>query len=436
MKMKFYFGVMALFITLLFAGCFEFVDAESGVLTELGTISKDLWGEWIRMDTGDTWYIGNNYISGSGSSNVILSKQSEKVIEVSDSGRKYYLYASRTANASFSGMVAGVESNNASFSGMVAGVESNLRAIGRPVAGGKGWLDVVVKDLNSGDQKITKTDEDGKFAVDNAIPGDNYEITPEGGIPTVVTPIADGDDIGTITITNDVNFKTTIKPRSSSLDMTRLYVDINSYELDIEVENTGTADCYAATYNLDFPDDLIAESVPESTILGTIEPGKKKTIEIKVKCQPVQNEYEYKKIGVIINDPISGKTWDDSISVKFNKAPVNFNIRSNKPVSGIVIAPTAKAYPFNNVTSAKLEVPWSTKDYLIVFSGATADTEATYSLGIDVMPDSDFNALRNPGIYEPNNTEHTATRIMNQEKIMSYLHKNDIDYYKVNLGPR
>jgi hypothetical protein len=179
---------------------------------------------------------------------------------------------------------------------------------------------------------------------------------------------------------------------------------------------------------------LIAESVPDSKIFGTIEPGKTKTLDIKVRCSQIQNEYEYKKIGITITDPIIDKTWDDSVSLKFHKSPVNLNIRANSAVSGVVIAPTGQAYTFRNVTTATFSMPWSTQDYLVVFSGATADTEATYSLGIGVMPDTNYSDFSDTANYEPNDTENTAKKISMQDKIMSYLHKHDIDYYKVNLG--
>jgi hypothetical protein len=48
--------------------------------------------------------------------------------------------------------------------------------------------------------------------------------------------------------------------------------------------------------------------------------------------------------------------------------------------------------------------------------------------------DSNFDSFVDTGSYEQNNTENAAAAIGIQDKIMSYLHKNDIDYYKVNLG--
>ena len=391
--------------------------------------AKEYWGEWLRMDTGEKWYISGGSITINGrewesSKTPALTKQSSRVVEVREDGRAYYLYASRVANASFTGRVEAFDQSPLPHSA----------AGGRAAAGGKGWIDVVVKDLDNGSSTTVKTDGDGKFTVPESIPGDDYQVIPQGGTPVVVTPAGDGDDVGTITISSGLNFKTSIKPKSNTTDMTRLYANMNAYELIIVVENTGTIDCTAATFQLDFDDGLALESVPASQILGTIEPGKKKEIPVTVRCSQIQNEYEYKKIGVTITDPISDREWQDSVSLKWHRGRVNFNIKANHAVSGVIIAPTAQAYSFRDVTSATLTMPWSVRDYLVVFSGATADTEVVYSLGIDVTPDSDFNAFSDTGNYEPNNTENNSSSIAAQSKIMSYLHKNDIDYYKVSLG--
>ncbi|MDR0643322.1 MAG: hypothetical protein LBG05_00210, partial [Treponema sp.] len=77
----------------------------------VGRYAKELWGEWLRMDTGDKWYLSDNAVkinNQTASITASLVKQSERVIEVTDGGRKYYLYASRVANARFTGSVANV----------------------------------------------------------------------------------------------------------------------------------------------------------------------------------------------------------------------------------------------------------------------------------------------------------------------------------------
>ncbi|MDR1251361.1 MAG: hypothetical protein LBK62_04250 [Treponema sp.] len=417
-----------IFAVLLFflVGCENFFKSNENTGENSNTpvkYSKEFYGEWLRMDAGETWYITSGVIKINGytsSKTVSMIKQSSRVIEVTEGGRKYYLYASRVANTSFTGKIAGFQQNAQSV---------------RVVGGGIGGIGVTISNLNDKANTLTATtDSNGNYTANDIIPGDEYEITPEGGTPVTVTPHGDGDDVGTVTITSGLNFKTSIRPKSTSLDISRLYANMNAYELVMEIENTGTVDCTAATYQLEFASDLIAESVPASQILGTVEPEKRKGIEIKVRCLPIHDEYEYKKIGITINDPISNRTWQDSVSLRFHKAPVNFNIRSNNAVSGVIIAPTAQAYPFRNKTSDTLSMPWSTGDYLVVFSGATADTEAVYSLGIDIMPDNDFNSFTDTANFESNDTEITAAPVDIQTKIMSYLHKNDIDYYKVTMG--
>jgi hypothetical protein len=77
-------------------------------------------------------------------------------------------------------------------------------------------------------------------------------------------------------------------------------------------------------------------------------------------------------------------------------------------------------------------MPWSSSGYLVVFSGATVETEAAYALGVNgFIPysDSDFSSFIDMGRYEPNGTEQTAA-VLTTDSMMAYLHKNDVDFYR------
>jgi hypothetical protein len=427
----------ALFFVLFFlAECS--VDPASGTLHEVYKYPQELWGEWIRMDTGDTWYITSNYLEGKSLSNIKLSRKSDNVIEITEEKNggsaggegKYYLYASRIPNGSFDGTIVGDNT------GGIYSINGS-----RSMAG-IGSINVTATNLNNKANEITtQTDQDGHFTADGIIPGDEYEVT-AGGQSTTVTPNTNGENIGIVTLTGGVNFKTSIAPQLSGTDMMLLYAGAVEHKFNISIENTGTADCLAATYELQFPDGLDILSVPPSQILGTIEPGKKKTIPITVSCPFVSREFEYKTIGVAVADNINKKTWDDSVSIKFNRMQVDFYVKSDNAVSGIIIVPTGKAYHFktsysynSGYYSASVAVPQYPMDFLVAFSGANADTEAVYSLGINTDADSDFSSFSDLGNNEPlNNEEETAPLLGMGNKIISYLHKNDIDYYKVNLG--
>jgi len=58
-------------------------------------------------------------------------------------------------------------------------------------------------------------------------------------------------------------------------------------------------------------------------------------------------------------------------------------------------------------------------------------------MGINVTPDTNFIDFWDTSAHEPNDTEAQAYVIdaRTEPKIMSYLHLNDIDYFKVNLDP-
>jgi hypothetical protein len=412
--------------------------------------NQEFWGEWIGIQgetasigpqslTGRTWYISANEIAidgkkpnsyGSILNNLELSRLSNNVVKVDASGpyekSVIYLYASRIRNAAFSGSVVDPD-----------GVSPSSRAIS-----GLGNIQVTITNLaNAVDSATATTDAAGNFTAANIIAGDTYTVSASAQSAEVM-PNVDGDNVGAITIAEGVNFKATIAPTSSTVDMMRLYANGTAYQLNIEIANTGSMDATATTYSIAAKNGLQIVSGAENGILGSIEPGKKKNIPIAVACNSIQDECEFKTIDVRIKD-INNKTWDDLVSLRFNKTPVTFFIRSEsgKQIQGVVIAPTGKAFPF--ITSSQyaltymtqLTLPWSTSDYLVVFCGASTNTETIYSLGINAMPSSKFSEFTDAANYESNDTESSAAVINTQDRIMSYLHKNDFDYYRIKLGP-
>jgi hypothetical protein len=357
------------------AGCDVLPPEEEDPSTSGASLySKEFWGEWLRMDTGEKWYISSGAIKIDGSASsktVYLSKQSNKVVEVTDGERKYYLYASRVANTSFTGRIAGIG-------------QAALSA--RSAAGGIGGIGVTISQLNDlANTVAATTNADGDFTAEGIIPGEDYVVTPEGGQPTTVSPSADGDDIGTVTIPDGlVNFKASISAG------TAIRYPNTRYDFTLSIKNTGTEDCKAATFQLDFDSELYVISEPASLILGTIEPGKEKEIPITVMCKPFSSDYEFRKIGVTITDTRNNTTWNDSVSIKFSNEKesyrIKFNISAKSAVSGVIVTPSSGVYRFNKTTSTSLSIPWSPQDYLVVFSGATADTETAYSFAANVTP--------------------------------------------------
>jgi len=441
-------GYACLFIMILFAAC----SAPTGALNEVYLYPKELWGEWIRMDTGNTWYIASNYITTSDSKdNITIQKQSGNVIKVTKTTSAntsiFYLYASRILNGSFSGSVAGMDN--------VRSIINSRAAVG---GSGLGGINVTISNRKDKANEVkATTDDNGNFTAEGVIPGDSYEIIGNGfSIP--VYPNNSGEDVGTVTVTDGANLITSIRPQatyttsSEYYDMMRLYPGTD-YKLKIVVENVGTGDCRAALYELKLPENLVIVSTNESSTaipidntrgtLSTIEPGKSGEIYITVRCNGITDEYEHLNIGIETKDR-SGKTWHDSVSLKFNEEKVNFRVFANKQVRGIVIVPNVKAYYFTtsysnvtnigNIHNATVQVPKYSDDYLIVFSGATANTESIFSLAVDGVPNSDFSAIYDFwDKFVTNTSEENVADIDAEETITAYLEKNEILYFRVSF---
>jgi uncharacterized repeat protein (TIGR02543 family) len=416
--------------------------------------AETYWGEWVRIDTGDTWYISGNMIKVNGnesSINPTLTRQSAQVTRVTGSGDPYFLIASRTANATLRGKVILMD-NSSSGSASVA---RSLGSIPPYIA---------VSDPAQPEKQPVTVQPDpvtGEFDTSGWIPGNSLEVTIEDygtPIPVPPLPVPPPDDtyippvVPIPVVTEGVNLKVSLRLQDSAEDSTRLYADMTSLDFVLEVENIGTEDCTAATYAIEHDSAYLTVYDPApNRRLGTLTPKKeggttyKKSIPLTITSRPLPGDSALQdvEIGVKINDTIAGKTWNDSVSIRYNRAEIPFHIYSERPVQGIVKVPGGKTHHFRTSEASYGEcsytmyLPWSKADYFVIFSGATAATESAYSLGINTTPSRAFSVFEDTGIYEPNNDEDHAVLIESSDSIMAYLHGGsnaDIDYYRINLG--
>ena len=407
----------------LLAGC---LDPTSGTLYEKYKYPVEWWGEWIRVDTGKAWYIASNYLDGnSAPETLIMERQSANVIKVIDGSREYYLLASRMPNSSISGTV---------VNDSMTGIDD---------------AEVIITNLKDKANEIrVRTESDGTFNAAGIIPDDEYEVIVHGQ-STMVKPTSDGEGIGTVSVIEGENFKIRIilsGPKNDHTDIMRLYTDGTNYTFQIEITNTGTEEWEAFSFKIKDPDKVVIspEDLLNEITLGKMAPGEKKTYSISVRCDrtKVNGEYAHKRIGIAVTDK-NNNPREDWVSLKFNREEAKFYFNSaDSPISGVIIIPNVKAYHFKTAGSTSytktIKVPkYYGKDYLVVISGATPDIEAKYSIGVDINAystgDSEFIGFSDKNPNEPNNTEDDATALGNRDKIMSYLDKNDIDYFKVQF---
>jgi len=397
---------------------------------------EKFWGEWIRMDNGETWYFSSNYRMVDETcytDPVNMELESQNVIKITEgtgaSEKQYFLYASRTRNSTF-GASAVQDGGSRSLFARVVNVPKGTTAVVEAIKNGK-------------DKQTVEVGEEGELEADNIIAGDDYVVIIDDH-EFIVTPNTDGDNVGTLTLTNGVNMKTSIVSKSYKTDMMRLFSG-GSYGLTIRFTNVSDAVSTAMEYKLKLPPGLEITSNANSPSrltegdLQSFMPGQTRDVDVTIKCGQISEVFEFKNINIETED-FDGKIWADSVSLKINKESVIFSIRSNVEINGIIIVPNGKSYYFkttgsNKLCSADIKVPKYPKDYLIVFSGASANTEAKYSFAVDKEPAINFDdyGINSLKTYRPNGTEQEAAEINYDKEVMAYLKINEANYYKVRF---
>ncbi len=382
--------------------------------------TREYWGEWRSLDQSETWLISSTSIKVNGSemtSNVVLSKPSDNVIAVNRDKRTYCIYAIRTASSLIKGNVKSIDASRGSE---------------------EGYLSVIIQNVKDRNDRIeTQTNESGEFTADDLVLGDAYNVT-IGSSSINVTPSYDGEDIGTVTLKHGVNFKVLVS--NTNRDM---YAGAVYYSMNLIIENIGDENCTAASYSLTWDDGLdVRNNYSEGFLLRTVASGETKTIPISVRCEPIDSNYEIRKLNLRITDK-DGNIWDDSVSLKFygDSATINVVSEDERPISGVIIG-DGKTFSITNKNNYSVIVPIIDEEYLMVFSGAIANasrnTECAYSVGVDCTATSAEKLLTELNLdtnsYEPNDDEINATKISSGKTIVSYLYENDIDYYSCSLN--
>jgi len=425
--------------------------------SELVEYSKEFWGEWKSIGNfeGDVggWYfniinpdvyITSNDIFGFGGERrdrfkYTLEKISNRVVKLELNGAKqssvFYLFPKRIASAGFTGNIVSIVPNsNLSF--FTAGRAAN----------GLGGIQIIINNLNDKAQEYTETtDENGVFSTNDTIPDEPYQINTGGSIIDVTSP-GDGGDVGTITVTDGINFKTSVITQQKDL-----YVG-EQFTASLSISNVGTATAQAATYQITLDNGLILNSGSLTGIFGSIPHGNTSNVRLNLTCNSIEGESGFKKIYIQIKDPISNKIWTDSVSIYFYKTKLTLGIRAESHkynyygnrVNVIVITPRNESYIFTtnhdgysdgSIASGKGNFPRMKGDYYIAVLPVSGE-QPIYRIYLNgITSDSGFSTdaanFLDTGNYEPNNTEDTAVLIT--DNILSYLHTGDIDFYKFRV---
>jgi len=435
------------------AGCGDDDSAASGVT--LGPVKAYFWGRWTRMDTGESWVITDKNVSINGAAAVKVSSASTSSITVSGQtlvqesenvarlGTSILLFRNGGAKRSFTARLTGF----AAASGMPGRAGMRGPSIGDNPIGNRPTNRTNA--TNPADSQTTTSGTDGLVTFTNAVSGDPQVVTVGGGsgqtVTLTVNPEFDGQDIGTIPVVEDgYSFKVTSKVDIS--DSGYLYGnDFNTYTVSVDIKNIGNANCMTSLYEVIPDSGLTVTSGALTGNFSTIEIGATRNLTFAVSYGSLTEEYKDVKLTVRITDAATVRTWVDYVVLRFHKRPVPIKIYSQNldgvstaTLKGFVVHPDNRSVRFTvpSYGSAMLYVPWSSRPYQMIFSGAGASTEMKYSFVVGTATAdlggtwgiSDINA------YEPNNSEADRTDVTDGWVARrAYLNVGDIDFYSIDL---
>ena len=449
MKNKWLF-ILIVFIAFFTICCQHDKDVENEK-SKKAKLSKEFWGEWIgtgRQDgssSGTVLYLASNgIIKPTGYNNdpnlsYNLEKISSRVMKatfyrsyiggIGNEQWSIYLFSKRTPHSSFTGNVVSLLQNP---SKNIINSSRSINSIG--------GIQIIINNLNDqAQEQAAKTDDDGNFTAEGTIPDDPYQID-VGGQTTDVTAPDNGGNIGTITVTNGTNLKANINTRYAYLN--------TQFSAEIQIKNVGNQTGNALTYQLTLDDGLVINSGALSGIIGSIVPNGTAKIALSLLCNSINGVKSFKNIFLQINDPISKKTWSDSVPILIYRDNITIGVISEKSVWVAIIAPNNETYLFGtgkylnySHISGNINLPVMDGDYIIAVYPSTSikDPQTVYKIyfdGNNVRTNtrgfsSEASSFIDAGNYEPNNTEYTAQLI--NENTMSYLHTGDCDYFKFNI---
>ncbi|MCL2804501.1 MAG: InlB B-repeat-containing protein [Treponema sp.] len=439
--------VLIIFCAILLPCCFD------GTGDFYAKYDAQFRGEWIRMDTGELWYISANSIAVNGEASaldVTLERTSANVVTAQTGNFKYTLFASRVANASFNAQVVFLD-----------GAPAQSLKVSRDLWGSDGQS-FIVRPRNQPDlEQIVEADpETGEIKVEGVIPGDTVDIIPVdsewNNIKVGLTPgYGEDQNMGVIPITLGDNFKVSVRMQDPAVDITGLYADMIPRRYIFELENIGKTNSGDTGWEITWdPDDFVFISGSKREDFANIAPGGKRQLVLELASKSIETQTKRKEININIKNYISSsmqiKEWNDTVSINYHNIEVAFNFRSEKEVQGIIKSQKGKSYYFKTGRpgdtgdySATVYVPWSEEEYIVAFLGASIElgSATKYSIGIEALPPNEwgtFNIWSFLEEYKPANTFESTAPVINlsddENTFMGYLAGDSIDYYRIRLG--
>lgn len=391
-------------------------------------IKKAFRGKWFRLDDKTDFYLGTNGISRNSYYSTFvpdsITKIDDNMLEVTGNDETFRLIRNSITDAT-----------------LRLNVKKAFGYTRSPSGSGVGGVDVIIENTQDpGETYEKQSGSDGSTQFDDIVSGE-YDISV--GNSKVTQNIADYLNAGNFYVspsgyiykalldtTSDVYYG---EDRDNSEDG-------NRYTVYLRVHNLGNRDASATTISLKIDDDAVKIEAEEK-ILGTIEPEKHVSYSFSLETIPfskvpsLKNEVYHDVEFLVSLKDIDGEVWEDVVTLRIYRKAVPVYLYSTMSNPFILISPHREIMNMSGV----VWVPYRPDaKYKILAQSLSLNTEGVYSIGVGSWDkekwDSDRETFTDVSNYEPNNQESQAKTVYMNSQTTSYLHKNDLDFWIIDMG--
>ncbi len=421
---------------------------------------KEFWGNWSDF-TGNSYYFSVSKLETGGGEYSYTGKGADYLVADSVMYRKIgdnsmqiggtignLLFRAGGASAAISGRITG-HTDGAS--------PSVSRGFGLT---GLGSIDVVISNLgNPGNTASTETDIDGAYTADEIILGDTYRIEVGEGDEAVtadITPELDGENIGILVVAEtEYNFQTRFRS-----DDEYIYADGTEKTGRLVLENIGTADCFAGTYDFESLDSGLSINGQSWGSFTTIEPGNTREFEFNFTCAFISQDYKDFEVKMTVEDIEHNifediavvRVYDKSVTFAFSADVPNWDQNNGTKVQGILMDADGgcRTFTFDHYSSNFLErmafitVPDRQDGYLLSLRASNELLESLVwirtLIGVNINMDTNASEMLPNYPYisdtrEPNSSEEDAF-VWNWRGEWDIINNlitsgSDIDFYRI-----
>jgi hypothetical protein len=270
-------------------------------------------------------------------------------------------------------------------------------------------------------------DSDGNITIAD-VPEGNYDLDIDH-MSYPVNPKNEEEDIGDLVID-------TGKPilKSRFVENGFVYADRTNYSGIVQINNIGNADTEIIEYNITADNTIL---ITQNTLRGlssTFQINKNGQLEIPVTLNfsPIDDNQKSVMVKITLKDS-RNNIWSDEYPLQVYREKFSLHVStSSSNIRGYIIMPyTHKTIPVD-IANGKIFLPIvkAGKPYHLLIANESTSGETSYAIGVNT--DALLQETDNKFEFEPNETEKQAKTLQMNESVTSYIHKGDLDFWKID----